>query len=68
MTSGDQEVSCQGVPYNNGDTLIVGYLCLQEVNGFQFNIDSLNLLKSSVTELLEYTVQSTVLINIIVQY
>ena len=33
MTSGDQEVSCQGVPYNNGDTLSVGYLCLQEVNG-----------------------------------
>ena len=41
MTSGDQEVSCQGVPYNNEDTLIVGYLCLQEVNDFQFNIDSI---------------------------
>ena len=63
MTSGDQEVSCQGVPYNNGDTLIVGYLCLQEVNGF-----NLILTKSSVANLLEYTVQSTVLISIIVQY
>ena len=41
MTSGDQEVSCQGVLYNNGDTLIVGYLCLQKVNGFQFNIGGL---------------------------
>ena len=41
MTSGDQEVSCQGAPYNNGDTLIVGYRCLQEVNGFQFIIDRL---------------------------
>ena len=65
MTFGDQEVSCQGVPYNNGDTLIVGYLCLLEVKGFQFNIDSL---KSSIADLLEYTVHSTVLISIIVQY
>ena len=36
------------------------------MNGFQFNSDSLNLLKSSVAELLEYTVQSRVLMYILI--